>query len=300
MVDHCAALLREDGCTVEIQDTLSAHSAGEQAREAVENGCDTVFSCGGDGTFFQVMQGVAGSDAALGVIPFGTGNVLVQNLHLPRDPVAAFQAQRNMNAVSIPLGKVTCKVPGRDGERSWYFTIAAGMGIHAALMNLAPSGSGKRLWGRAAYYAGGVRLLLRHPVQPFDVELTRTGGEVQCFSTSELIAVRVGEINRWRPGGNLCSPQLRVASVPNTSRMGLAHAGFHALITRKSSGGDSNGRSLPYPRYEDATQIVCRPMAGVVYQVPLLVEADGEVIGVERATFRMSEKRLRLLWPGVA
>lgn len=82
--------------------------------------------------------------------------------------------------------------------------------------------------------------------------------------------------------------------------MGLAHAGFHALITRKSSDGDSNGRGLPYPRYEDAALIVCRPVAGVVYQVPLLVEADGEVIGVERATFRMSEKRLRLLWPGEA
>ncbi len=28
------------------------------------------------------------------------------------------------------------------------------------------NGSGKRVWGRGAYYAGGLRLLLRHPSSP--------------------------------------------------------------------------------------------------------------------------------------
>jgi diacylglycerol kinase family enzyme len=302
IVDRCAALLREAGCVVEMQDTLSVYSAGKQAREAVESGCDTVFACGGDGTFFQVLQGVAGSDAALGVIPLGTGNVLAQNLRLPHDPVAAFRAQMNAKTVAIPLGEITCGVLGQDisgkaGERSWYFTIAAGIGIHAALMNLGPNGSGKRVLGRAAYYAGGIRLLLRHPIQDFDVELTAAGGEVRCFRASELLGVRVPAINRWRPGGNLCSPQLRIATVPYTSRLGLAHASFHALVTRKSSGGNSDRWGLPYPRYEDATQVVCKPVEGFTYRAPLLVEADGEVVGVEQATLRMAEQRVRLLLP---
>ncbi len=302
IVDRCAALLRDAGCVVEMQDTLSVYSAGRQAREAVESGCDTVFACGGDGTFFQIMQGVAGSDAALGVIPLGTGNVLAQNLRLPHDPVAALRAQMNAEAVSIPLGEITCGVLGQNfsvkaGERSWYFTIASGMGIHAALMNLAPNGSGKRVLGRAAYYAGGIRLLLRHPLQAFDVELTGAGGEVRRFRASELLGVRVPAINRWRPGGNLRSPQLRIATVPYTSRLGLAHASFHALVTRKSSGGNNGCWGLPYPRYEDAMQVICKPVEGFSYRAPLLVEADGEVIGVERATLRMAEQRVRLLLP---
>jgi diacylglycerol kinase (ATP) len=295
-VDRCAALLRDDGCTVEIQDTLSAYSAGDQAHEAVESGFDTIFACGGDGTFFQVMQGVAGSDTALGMIPFGTGNVIAQNLRLPRDPMTAFRALRNGEAVSIPLGKAACKAEGHVTDRSWYFTIAAGMGIHAALMDLSPNGSGKRFGGRAAYYAGGVRLLIEHPIQPFDVEVTGVDGKVNRFRSCELLGVRVAEINRWRPGGNLCASQLRMAAVPETSRVGLAHAMFHALFTGKSNGSNS-GAWLPYPQYEDATQIVCRPVAGFSYKTPLLVEADGEVIGVEHATFRMSQQRLRLLWP---
>lgn len=298
IVERCAAKLRDDGCEVEMEDTLSAHSAGDQAREAVERGVDTIFACGGDGTFFQVLQGVAGTSAAIGVIPFGTGNVLVQNLKLPRDPVAAFKAQRNARAVPIPLGQVSCKAEGHLSDRNWYFTIAAGMGIHAAMMDLAPSGSGKRLLGRAAYYSGGIRLLLGHPVQPFDVEVTGTDGAVRRFRACELLSVRVPEINRWRPGGNLESQELRMAAVPYTSRAGLTHAMFHAVITRRN-GRPASGLGLPYPQYGNVARIVCRPAAGYSYKAPLLVEADGEVIGVEHATFKMAQKQVHLLWPGV-
>src|ERR1700744_1882208 len=82
VVDRLAAMLRSTGCAVELQDTLSAHSAGEQAQEAVASGFDTIFVCGGDGTIFQVIQGVPGSQTKIGIIPFGTGNVLAQNLGL--------------------------------------------------------------------------------------------------------------------------------------------------------------------------------------------------------------------------
>jgi diacylglycerol kinase (ATP) len=292
-VDRIAEMVRSSGCTVEMQDTLSAHSAGEQAQDAVANGFDTIFVCGGDGTIFQVIQGVAGSQVALGVIPFGTGNVLAQNLRLPHDPMAAARAQMQAKAVSIPLGKIACKAPGHIKDRNWYFTIAAGMGVHAALMNLAPTGNGKRVGGRAAYYAGGIRLLLRHPVEPFELEITMVNGTVRKFSAGEMIAVRVGEINRWRPDGGLLKPELRVASVPETTRMGLVHASFHALFRRKSS-GDS---SLPYARYDDASMVVCRPVADYPYKTPLLVEADGEVIGMKQATITIAQRRLCLLWP---
>lgn len=294
-VDRLAVMLRrETGCTVELQDTLSAHSAGEQAQEAVAGGFETIFVCGGDGTIFQVIQGIAGSSAALGVIPFGTGNVLAQNLRLSHDPVKALRSQINARAVPVPLGKITCKTAGHTKDRNWYFTIAAGMGVHAALMNLAPTGSGKRVGGRAAYYAGGIRLLLQHPVEPFDLEMTLADGSLRRCQASEVIAVRVGEINRWRPGGDLRKPVLRVASIPETTRLGLAHASFHALMTRRSSGPSK----LPYPRYDDVAMLTCRPVPDYSYQSPLLIEADGEVIGMKKASITMAQRRLCLLWPG--
>lgn len=296
VVERCAEMLRAEGCSAEVWETRSGRAAGEQAREAVESGFDTVFACGGDGTLFQILQGVAGSKAALGVIPLGTGNVLARNLRLPREPVAAMRAQWKAEVAEIPLGEIAC-CDASGCQRSWYFTIAAGIGIHAAVMNIAASGRGKQLWGRGAYYSGGVRLLLRHAVQPFDVELTGVDGRVREFRACEFLASRVPVIDRWRSGGNLRSAHLRVAMVPHTGRVGLVHAGFHAVITGWSRGGGEERRRLPYPMYEDAAQVVCRPAAEFLYTSPLLVEADGEVIGMERAIFRMAEKRLRLLWP---
>lgn len=296
VVERCAAMVRAEGVAVEVRETLGGALAREQAREAVESGFDAVFACGGDGTLFQVLQGVAGSRAALGVIPLGTGNVLARNLRLPRDPVVALRAQLGAEAVEIPLGEIACAEQGKC-DTSWYFTIAAGIGVHAAVMSLAPSGLAKRIWGRGAYYGSGLRLLLRRTIQPFEVELTSANGSVREFRACELLAVRVPAIDRWRAGADLRSPHLRVASVLYTGRMGLAHAGFHAVITGRSHSEVLEKRRLPYPMYEDATQVVCRPAPEFLYKSPLLVEADGEVIGMERAVFRMARKRLRLLWP---
>lgn len=296
-VERCAEVVRAEGCEAEIRETLGGGAAGQQAREAVESGFDTVFACGGDGTLFQILQGVAGSHAGLGVIPLGTGNVLARNLRLPRDPVAAMLMQWKSEAVEIPLGEIAC-ADASGCERSWYFTIAAGIGIHAAVMNIAPSGRGKRLWGRGAYYSGAMRLLMRHAIQPFEVELTGADGRIRKFRACELLAARVPAIDRWRPGGDLRSTHLSVASVPHTGRAGLAHAGFQAVMNRRVRvGGELKKGGLPYPTYEYVAQVVCRPAEEFQYKTPLLVEADGEVIGMERAIFRMAEKRLRLFWP---
>jgi diacylglycerol kinase family enzyme len=295
-LERCAAMLRAEGCGAEVLETQSAGSAGNQAREAVEGGFDTIFACGGDGTLFQVLQGVAGSDAALGVIPLGTGNVLARNLHLPRDPVAALRAQWNADRVTIPLGEVVCGEEGAS-QKSWYFTIAAGVGFHAALMGIAPSGLAKRLWGRGAYYGGSLKMLLRRPIRPFGVKLITADDQPCEFCACELLAVRVPAIDRWRPGGDLRSPHLRVAAVPHTGRVGLAHASFHAFVTGRCRDHEIKSARLPYPHYFNVAEIVCQPVSGFTYQDPLMVEADGEVIGAERAKLKMAQKRLRLIWP---
>ncbi len=294
-VEQIAELLSGHGSDVHLQETLSAHSAGQQAREAVAEGFDTFLVCGGDGTVFQVMQGLAGSAATLGVLPFGTGNVIAQNLRIPRDPLRAAHLLLDAEARAVSLGKIEVRSAGQKG-RSWYFFIAAGMGVHAALMNLAPTGQGKRHGGRLAYFVGGARLLLGHPVQPFALEMTRADGSVETQTACEAIATHVPEINRWRPGGDPFGCELRVAWVPPTNRLGLGHASFHALATRRQNGHYGWG-GLPFPRYEIVTRMVCRPLNGSTYDPPLLVEADGEVLGAQYTAIGMAREKLNLLWP---
>ncbi|MFP5228726.1 MAG: diacylglycerol/lipid kinase family protein, partial [Acidobacteriota bacterium] len=257
---------------------------------------DTFLVCGGDGTIFQVIQGLAGSDATLGVLPFGTGNVIAQNLHMPRNPLRAAQLLLDARPREVTLGEVTLNPTGHKRMRRWYFFIAAGMGVHAALMNLAPTGQGKRRGGRLAYFIGGFRLLVDHPILPFQLEMTRTDGTAHIVPACEAIATHVPEINRWRPGGDPFQPWLRVAWVPPTGRLGLGHASFHALATHKTGPQGGWGR-LPFAQYATVTRLVCRPLTGTPYRTPLLVEADGEVLGASYTDIRVSDKKLRLLWP---
>jgi diacylglycerol kinase (ATP) len=72
------------GCEIAgVEQTHGPGDATTYARRAVVLGCDAVLAAGGDGTFAQVVDGLAGSETALGVLPAGTGNVLARQLGLP-------------------------------------------------------------------------------------------------------------------------------------------------------------------------------------------------------------------------
>ena len=296
------AFLKTSGLDPELRETLSAQSAGDQAREAIADGFEMILVCGGDGTVFNIVQGVAGSDIPIGVIPFGTGNVLAQNMRLPRDPLEAVRLVCRGRPRRIPLGRITTLrpgyVPGKPHDllkdKSWYFTMAAGMGLHAALMGNS-DGWGKRSIGRASYYFAGMSLLARHRIQPFDVEATDVNGRVAQRRVCEAIAVRVPELNRWRPGGRLEEPVLRLATVDATDRWGLAQASFAAMARVSSRNGHHSGAAQVH--YADAVRVVCRPVPDYDYQSRVLVEADGEVLGASSALISMAKESFYLLWP---
>jgi diacylglycerol kinase (ATP) len=300
-ITSIAELLRSSGAAVEIVESLSPQSAGDEVRQGIEDGCDAILICGGDGTVFNVIQGVAGSEVPVGILPFGTGNVLAQNLNLTRNPVKAAQLLLNAEARRIPLGRITVSVPDLGGpedgapsrkrEKSWYFAMAAGMGLHASLMS-ASDGWGKRTIGRTSYFLAAASLLMRHRIQPFEVEVTTIAGKKFRQTVCEALAVRVAELNHWRPGGKLEEPMLRLATVDATGRLGLASASFQAIARIPSNGG-----SGPKVRYTDALRIVCRPIPDYDYRSGVLVEADGEVLGASHAVIEMAKESFCLLWP---
>src|SRR5689334_9707962 len=85
-IEAAASILQNAGVEVLSSATRSASDATEQARHAATSRYDTVFACGGDGTIHDILQGLVGTDVALGIIPMGTANVLAHDLDLPLRP----------------------------------------------------------------------------------------------------------------------------------------------------------------------------------------------------------------------
>nr|WP_226990145.1 MULTISPECIES: diacylglycerol kinase family protein [Caldanaerobacter] len=54
------------------------------ARKAALSGFKVVVAVGGDGTVLEVVNGIKGTPAALGVIPVGTGNDFARFFHIPK------------------------------------------------------------------------------------------------------------------------------------------------------------------------------------------------------------------------
>jgi diacylglycerol kinase family enzyme len=102
-----------------------------------------------------VAQVLAGSGTALGLLPAGTGNLLVRNLTRRIDDVAG--ATRTALAGenrAVDVGRVTID----DAAEEQVFLVMAGMGFDAAIMAGAPAELKARV-GPLAYFISGIRAL---------------------------------------------------------------------------------------------------------------------------------------------
>lgn len=82
---------------------------------------DYVIAVGGDGTINEIASAIVGTDTALGILPFGSGNGLSRFLKIPMDTEKAIQNLNKQNIETIDAGQL-------DGQ--WFFNMA-GMGFDA-------------------------------------------------------------------------------------------------------------------------------------------------------------------------
>jgi diacylglycerol kinase family enzyme len=129
---------------VEAVTTENPNHATELGHAARDDGYDIVVAFGGDGTLNEVVNGLAGTDIPVSVLPGGSTNVVCRTLGIPNDVVDAtehllsladdFQPRR------IDLGRV-------NGRR---FVFACGMGLDATVVRRVDSHP--RLKARANKY----------------------------------------------------------------------------------------------------------------------------------------------------
>jgi len=194
-IARCAEIFRAAGVQAELRATTGAGSAIEQARQAADSGADTVIACGGDGTVNECLNGImqAGSPAALGVIPLGSGNLLATDLRLPLGTEAAARVLLSCKTLTLKPGVIRCQENGKETER--YFIVAAGVGADADLMYRTGADVKKRL-GMYAYFAEMARMIVRPRLPMFQTEWLDENGERRAASVSLVMALRTRRFPR--------------------------------------------------------------------------------------------------------
>ena len=291
-IETVAAILRSAGVAVSNSLTRSAADATAQARQAVLSGYDTVFACGGDGTIHDVVQGLVGTDVALGVIPLGTANALAHDLGLPLRPDKAAFAVLSAERRRIALGKIECRdLAGNELTR--YFTVAVGIGADAYLFyNLDPAA--KRRFGMISYYAKATWIWLVHPMEEFSVELdSAADNRTHYANVTQLLAARIlnfgGILRKLVPGASLGRNDLRLALFRTPSRLAYLSYVFCRMF-------GMSGQVAGIEGY-DANSVVCNLSESSPASSLIFVEADGEILGTLPAKISIVPAALTLLFP---
>ncbi|CAN5347955.1 diacylglycerol kinase family protein [soil metagenome] len=170
---------------VEVTATTHRHHATEIAHLAVADGVDAVVALGGDGTVNEVLQGLAGSDTRLAVLPGGSTNVYARILGMPRSLVGATSILRQ----AIESDR-TRRVPaGRANDR--WFAWCAGFGYDAEVVREVEAHPRMKRWiGQSSFIAHGwgARVRMRDTVIRIEAGPARPAGRRSEAPTSTEVA----------------------------------------------------------------------------------------------------------------
>lgn len=266
MIEVIAKALSAD-LKLEVFETTGRGSARDAVVEAVKGKAQVIVVFSGDGTINEVVNGMAGSDAALGLIPGGATNVMARNIGLPEDVLEATSLliQRAIE------GRARRLSIGSANDR--FFVINCGVGMDAALMaRVEKAGPKSRVALERAAVAGVARVakdyIGRHP------DLT-----VKVDDGPELPAVSV-LIGRTSPYAYFKSLHLKIHPEPAALDGGLEVMSVRRL---KASG-------MPRVAYEvfRGGNLAGRPEMDFTHEAevvevgsadPFPVQLDGEYVG---------------------
>ncbi|OQA47299.1 MAG: Diacylglycerol kinase [Chloroflexi bacterium ADurb.Bin325] len=130
--------LEEQGFQLDrVEKTHGASDVTTYARRAALSGSDVVFLSGGDGSIAEAVDGLVNTDAALAVLPSGTGNVFARQLNLPVPggihPRPLLESARLLLAGQVrrvDVGRVT---PRGAAGPAHHFLLWSGIGFDAAV-----------------------------------------------------------------------------------------------------------------------------------------------------------------------
>lgn len=235
----------------------------------MEKGFRIVVAAGGDGTINEVVNGLAGSDVALGVLPVGTMNVFAAELGLPNRLHDAWKIIQQGHTREVDLA---C-------ANRHYFIQLAGVGLDAQIVK-ETSWNLKRNFGPLSYVISAAQIAARKPPR---LVVEANGASVE----GSFVLIGNGRFYggpvAFFPDGRIDDGLLDVLVFQNLGYLDIARYLGHVLVGQHTR--------LPDVQYFQAKKL------HVSSEEHVPVEADGELAAELPVTFRIAAKKLRVVVP---
>jgi YegS/Rv2252/BmrU family lipid kinase len=266
-----AACAAAEGWEVDIVNTDAPGHATELAREAAAAGARAVFASGGDGTVNEVVNGLAGTVCALGVLRGGMGNVFAKEIGINRRPERALTSQLNGDRRRFDLGKA--------GERR--FLLMAGVGLDAEVVRAVPFGWKQKL-GSTSYALWAAKIAPGYRTTRTKLSIDGEPWEGNLY---------------WLLLGNTRSyggiAEITAKAVVDDGRLDA-----YLFEGRGLGWAALTGVKIALRRQDGARGVSFHRLADLAIETPgLAVQADGEYLGETPMTFSVEAQALDVLLP---
>lgn len=261
--------------SVTLAPTQRAGDAARLAAEGAAAGHDVIVAAGGDGTINETVNGLAGTNVTLGLLPLGTANVFARELRIPTDFTKAWAFLERGETRTVDLACAEMSGQWR------FFVQLAGIGLDARAVRMASWELKKRI-GPLSYVWAGLQAL-RHRADPVEV----IGADGKLLAAGAAVLVGNG---RLYGGPFRLFPQARLddglLDVCVFERAGHFNALRYAVgvFSRRHTGWSG-------VKYFQGTGFTCRSTT------PAPVQLDGEDAGNAPVSFSVLPGALRVIVP---
>jgi YegS/Rv2252/BmrU family lipid kinase len=274
-MERASHFLKSRGYNVLMLFTERKGHAKELAQEAAKKSPSMIIAAGGDGTFNEVINGLAGSEIPMAILPLGTTNVLAKELNIPEDVDGALEAAIKGNPKTISLGKITATHPSSPVTR--YFVLMAGVGFDGeAIFNV--NDTLKKLSGKGSYIYSGIKTLIEF--RPGELVFHIDGKTFSGYTAIIGKASKYGGHYMITPDVKLTDPFLSVCIFKGRKRFDILRYVFGIFM----------GRHLRFKdvEYTKATVIEVDGNAHV--------QIDGDYFGKTPVKIEIAPNILRLMY----
>ena len=274
-IEKARRLLEQKDYRVELFLTKQRGEAEQLAKDAAKRAPAVIIAAGGDGTFNEVANGIAGSEIPMAILPLGTTNVLAKELCIPDTVEGALEVALKKTPKSVSLGRIAII---RDASPvSRYFILMAGVGFDGETV-FGINETFKKISGKGAYLYSGLKTLLRFAPEKLAVTVDRK--TYTAYSVIVGNASKYGGHFKVTPDARLTEPILHVCLFKGRKRFDT----FRYIL------GIVTGSHLKFAdvEYLQAEQIAIKGSAHI--------QIDGDYFGMTPAEISIVPNALRLVF----